>query len=160
MADKKKRNKKYRAQPTALPAILNVRMASDEHPHLALTLHTAVVTLVKRPDIDAGNHLSKHLSYIAGGMSYATPKRGKTILQRADVFSHAMRAAIGAIESMIDRHTRTGELFLDEAETISMMFAAGKLDEALRRIPLACYARAVEEVDRIQAVQDLNAAAS
>lgn len=158
MADKKKRNKKYKPQPTALPAILNVRMASDENPMLATTLHTAVITLIKRPDVDAGNHLSKHLSYIAGGMSYATPKRGKTILQRGDVFSHAIRAAIGAIESMIDRHTRTGELFLDEAESFSMMYAAGKLDEALRGIPLACYERAVAEVDRVQAVQDLQAA--
>src|SRR6478672_4848532 len=109
---KKKRDKKYIEKPTVIPRLFSVATVSQEYPMLALKLHAAVVSLIQRPTVDAGNNLSCQLSYIAGGMSYSL--KGASILQRKDASCLAIQSAINAVEAMIDRHEKTGSLFLTE----------------------------------------------
>ena len=151
MRTTKKRVKRYQPRMVSIPDILQVRMTADEHPGLALELHLAIVSMIGHPTIAACNQLSHRFSCIAGGMSHAN--KGAPILARMDAASVAIKSAIQTIEDIVDRHGRTGGITVTDLEAKTLRAAAGKLDDALGRIPLPAYRRAVAEVDAFVSVK-------
>lgn len=145
MAGTKKRTKRYIPRTATIPSILQVQMTKDAHPELALQLHLGCINLIEAPTVAACNKLSFELTCIAGGMSHAN--KGQPILGRTDAASIAIKSAIMTIEAIVDRHDRTGAVAVNDAEAKSLRAAAGKLDDALGRIPLPAYNRAVKEVE-------------
>ncbi len=144
MPSSKRPRKQHKGRALTIPRMLDVRMIADEHPGLALEMHLAVINLIEAPRIESCNNLSRQLCVIAGGMSHAN--RGEPIKGKNDPASIAIQSAILVIEGVIDRHGRIDAVQVTEIEGKTLKAAAGKLDEALGRIPLTCYRRAEIEV--------------
>lgn len=145
MVATKKRTKRYKPRLVSIPEILQVQMTADAHPGLALELHLGIINLIESPSVAACNKLSFSLCCIAGGMSHAC--QGKPILGRTDAASVAIKSAIMTIEAIVNRCERTGSIGVTDLEAKSLRVAAGTLDNALGRIPLPMYNRAVREVE-------------
>lgn len=142
----KKRNKAYKPRPVRVPAIIPLEMVGDALPMLALQLHAGIVTLIEAPTVDHCNNLSRQLCIIAGAMSHQNT--GAPILEKRDASSLAIRSAILAIESVVDRHGRTGKVAVTDSEAVTLRAAAGKLDDALSDISLFAYRKAEAEVTK------------
>ncbi|WP_194720806.1 hypothetical protein [Noviherbaspirillum malthae] len=151
MSATKKRTKRYVPRIPQIPGLLQVQMTREARPDLALRLHLAVINLIEAPTVPACNQLSMQLTCIAGGMSHAS--KGQPILGRTDAASIAIKSAIMTIESIVDRHDRTGALVVKDEDAMSLRAAVGNLDAVLGQIPLPYYTRAVKEVEAFTGVR-------
>jgi len=147
MTASKKRAKRHTPRLPGIHPLLQAQMTRDAHPELAMQLYAALITLIERPSVEACNRISFRLACIAGGMSHAI--KGQPILGRKDAGSLAIHSAIMAIEGIVDRHDRTGVVAVTDTEAKTLRAAAGKLDDALGRIPLPAYNCAVREVESV-----------
>jgi hypothetical protein len=147
MAGNKRPRKKHHQRPLMIPKIIDARMAADEHPELALGLHLAIVNLIEAPTTPACNAVSRRLSEIAGAMSYVA--RGQPIKGQRDAGSIAIQSAIRVIEDIVDRWDIAEKVTVRSDEAKTLRAAAGKLDEALARIPLSVFNRAKANVHKL-----------
>lgn len=137
----KPRNKKYQPKPVRFPAIIPLESVADVFPNKALELHAAIVTLIARPETEHCNNVTRQLCIIAGGLSHA--RGGKPLRGARDMAAIAVNSAILTIEAVIER---TGKFFITEAEAQTLRVAAGKLDDAMRDMPMTAYRLAEREV--------------
>ena len=141
----KKRNKKYIPKMILVPKIIRPVSALEAYPELALEFHLKLVAARFEPSIATINQLSKELCIIAGSMSYES--NGKPIQGRKDMEALAIMSAITVLESIVDRHTRTGKVFVSELEGKSLVAAANGIHSVLSRVSKRSYEIAVLEVD-------------
>jgi hypothetical protein len=120
-------------------------MARDAHPDLALKLRLGVVGLIAAPSVEACNHLSLQLTRIVGGMSIM--RGGMAIIDAHDPAAIAVKSAIMAIESIVDRHTRTGAVTVDAYQQMALEGAVARLDDVLAIIPASAYKKSCAEIE-------------
>ena len=140
------KRKQYRPRDVRIPAIIDCKMARDAHPELALKLRLGVVCLISAPSVEACNQLSLQLTRIVGGMSLM--RGGAAIIGATDPAAIAVKSAILAIESIVDRHTRTGAVMVDEYQQMALEGAVARLDDVLGMIPASAYRQACVEIEQ------------
>lgn len=131
---KSRAGKKHRPMPLTIPKLFNVLSIRDEEPMLALQIYGRIESFLTNPTIDAGNHLCEILCQIAAGLSIIAGGAG--LRQVRDEHSIAVVSAIAALEDVSLRHRRAGDVDVRATEAMTLRAAAGKLDEALGRIPV------------------------
>lgn len=140
----KKRNKAYKPRPAAIPMMFMTATVADSHPHLATSLYGQIIAFCERPSVQTSNNLSEQLAIIAGGMSHMN--QGQALKFKRDAGSIAIVSAVTCVEGIGERFERTGVIAVTEAEKRTLHAAAGRLDEVLQKMPLACYLRGQREV--------------
>ena len=142
---KAKRDKKYTPRMVLVPKIIPRATALEAYPGLALEFHLKLVAARVEPSIATINQLSKELCVIAGAMSYES--NGRAIQGRKDLAALSIMSAIKVLESIVDRHTRTGKVFVSEFEGKSLIAAANGIDSVLSRVSKRSYEIAALEVE-------------
>jgi len=71
--------------------------------------------------------------------------KGEAIRFKRDAGSIAICSAASCMEAIGKRYERTGEIAVNETEAQTLRSAAGRLDEVLQGMPLACYLKAEAE---------------
>jgi hypothetical protein len=128
----KKRNKKHMPKMVLIPKIIPRITALQAYPDLANNIATI-------------NQMSHELCVIAGAMSYES--NCKPLLGRKDMEALAIMSAIKVLESIVDRHDRTGKVFVSELEGKSLDAAVKGIHSVLSRIGNNSYETALHEVD-------------
>lgn len=141
----KKRNKKYTPKMAMVPKIIRRVSALEAYPGLALEFHLKLVAAIREPAIVTINQLSKELASIDGAMSYES--NCKPLLGRKDMEALAIMSAITVLESIVDRYTRSGKVFVSELEGKSLIAAANGIDSVLSRVSKRSYEIAALEVE-------------
>ncbi len=141
----KKRNKAYRPKLALIPKIIPRITASQAYPDLALHFHMMLEVAIREPAIVTINQLSKQLCVIAGAMSYESSC--KPLLGRTDMAALAIMSAIKVLESIVERHTLTGKVFVSGLEGKSLYAASNGIDSVLTNISKNSYEIALFEVE-------------
>jgi hypothetical protein len=141
----KKRNKAHKSGRLTIPMMFLTSTVLAKYPHLATSLYGQIIAFCERPCIETSNNLSRQFACIAGGMSHMN--KGAPIRGKRDAASIAICSAINCIEAICHRFERTGAILVNELEKTTLHAAAGRLDEVLQTMPLACYLRAEQEAD-------------
>jgi len=128
-----------------IPKIIPFVSAIDAYPELVLELHLKLLAATNEPSIDTINQLSKELCIIAGSMSISN--KGEPIKGKRDLSSLAIQSAINVIESITERHDRTGKVFVSDLDKKSLIAAANGLDKVLSRVSKFSYEIAALEVE-------------
>jgi hypothetical protein len=142
----KKRNKKHVPKMVLIPKIIPCITAAQAYPDLALHFHLKLVAAINEPNIATINQMSHELCVIAGAMSYES--NCKPLLGRKDLEALAIMSAIKVLESIVDRHDRTGKVFVSELEGKSLKAAANGIHSVLMRVSKVSYETALLEVER------------
>lgn len=152
MASKKPRNKAYRPRELVIPKIINVISIRDEEPMLAMQIYGRIESFLHDPTIEAGNHLCEILCQIAAGLNIIA--RGVGLRNARDQYAVAVISAISALEDISLRHRRHGDVTVRPTEALTLRGAAGKLDEALGRIPVHVWREGCKDVRIVTAKID------
>jgi hypothetical protein len=142
---KTKRTKKYTPKMVLVPKLIPRVTAAQAYPDMALHFHLKLVAAIQEPAIATINQMSHELAVIAGAMSYESNCR--PLLGRKDMEALAIMSAIKVLESIVDRHTRTGKVFVSELEGKSLVAAANGIASVLERVSKVSYETALFEVD-------------
>jgi hypothetical protein len=139
----KKRNKAYQPKRVSIPMLFMTQTVLDQYPHLATSLYGQIIAFIERPCVESSNNLSHQLACIAGGMSHMNS--GAPIKGRRDAGSLAICSAVSCMEGIGNRFERIGVIEVSATEAATLKAAAGRLDQVLQGMPLACYIRAEAE---------------
>lgn len=131
---KSRAGKKHRPLPILIPKIFNVLSIRDEEPMLAMRIYGRIESFLTDPTVEAGNHLCEILCQIAAGLNIIAGGAG--LRQVRDEHSISLVSAIAALEDVSLRHRRHAAVTVRATEAATLRAAAGKLDEALGRIPV------------------------
>lgn len=142
---KKPRTKTYRPRMALVPKIIPRVTAAQAYPDLALEFHLKLVAAIEEPAIVTINQLSKELCVIAGAMSYAS--HCQPLLGRKDAEALAIMSAIKVLESIVERHARTGKVFVSALEAKSLVAASSGIDSVLSKVSKNSYEIAALEVE-------------
>jgi hypothetical protein len=141
----KKRNKKHMPKMVLIPKIIPRITALQAYPDLANNFLLKLMAAKVDPTIATINQMSHELCVIAGSMSYES--NCKPLLGRKDAEALAIMSAIKVLESIVDRHDRTGKVFVSELEGKSLDAAVNGIHSVLSRIGNNSYETALHEVD-------------
>lgn len=137
----KPRTKTYKPRNVKIPPLFNVLMIGDEEPMLAYRIYAGIYSFLHEPTIAASNHLGALLTQIAESLSIMRLAReGKSGL--GDLRDPAAMAVVSAIRAFIDisaRFDEFGVMQVRETEATTLKNVAGRLDEALRTIPVTIW---------------------
>lgn len=144
----KPRNKSYKPRNVAIPALFNVLTIGDEEPMIAHRLYAGIYSFLHEPTIAASNHLGGLLTQIAEALNIMRQrKEGKRGI--GDSRDPGCVAVISAVRVFIDISNRYDEfrvMQVRELEAATLRAAAGRLDEALRTIPVTIWHEACHKV--------------
>ena len=141
----KKRNKKHMPKMVLIPKLIPRITALQTYPDLALEFHLKLVAARFEPSIATINQLSKELCVITGAMSYES--NCKPIQGRKDIEALAIMSAIKVLESIVERHTATGKVFVSGLEGKTLIAASNGIDSVLSRVSKQSYEIALFEVE-------------
>lgn len=131
---KSRAGKRHIPLPLTIPKLFNVLSIRDEEPMLALQIYGRIESFLTDPTLEAGNNLCEILCQIAAGLNIIVGGAG--LRQVRDEHSIAVVSAIAALEDVSLRHRKHGDVTVRATEAATLRAAAGKLDEALGRIPV------------------------
>lgn len=137
------KRKPYRPRRVTIPMMFLSQSVTDKYHDLPLSLYGQIYAFIERPNVESSNNLSRQLCCIAGGMSHML--NGKPIKGRRDSGSVAICSAVSCMSAIAERFDRTGVIAVNESEAQTLKAAAGRLDEVLQGMPLACYLKAEAE---------------
>jgi hypothetical protein len=135
-----------------IPRLIPVDYIRDEQPMLAMQIYGRIEAFLTDPTIDAGNNLCEILCQIAAGLNVVVGGAG--LRQVRDEHSIAVVSAIAALEDVSLRHRRNGDVDVRATEAMTLRAAAGKLDEALGRIPVHAWHEGCADVRAVSAKID------
>lgn len=141
----KKRNKAYKPRLVTVPMMFITQTVQDRFPHLAIGLYGQIIAFCEQPNFETSNNLSRQICIIAGGMSHM--RNGVALKALKDPASVAICSAVYCMEGIGKRYDETGVISVKELEKQTLKAAAGRLDEVLQIMPLACYIKAEQESD-------------
>lgn len=144
MASKKPRNKAYRARDIKIPPLFQVLMIGDEEPDLAHQIYAAIYTFLHVPTITYANNLGLLVTTMAEAFDLKHGGRG--IGSRQEPGCVAVVSAVRAMMDIAARYDKYGVVTVRETEAMTLRAAAGRLDEALRCIPVTLWNEACVKV--------------
>jgi hypothetical protein len=150
---KSRAGKKHRPLPLLIPKLIPADYIRDQEPMLALRIYARIESFLTDPTIEAGNHLCEILCQIAAGLSIVCGGAG--LREVRDEHSIAVVSAIAALEDVSLRHRKNGDVSVRATEAMTLRAAAGKLDEALGRIPVHAWNEGCMDVRAVTAKIDL-----
>lgn len=150
---KSRAGKKHRPIALTIPPLFNVLSIRDEEPMLAMQIYGRIEAFLTNPTIDAGNHLCEILCQIAAGLNIIAGGAG--LRQVRDQHSIAVISAISALEDVSQRHRKNGDVTVRSTEAMTIRAAAGKLDEALGRIPVHVWKEGCKDVKTVTTKIDI-----
>jgi hypothetical protein len=156
MATNSKPRKARTHRILTIPKLFNILSIRDEQPMLAMQIYGRIESFLTNPTIAAGNALCEILCQIAAGLSIIAGGAG--LRQVRDQHSVAVVSAIAALEDVSQRHRKHGDVTVRATEAATLNAAAGKLDEALGRIPVHVWNEGCMDVKIVTTKIDMQAA--